>query len=102
MTKKQEPLYAYAVRKTDGSLAILQSNDNKFGIEDNYRIPVSLDKRNIEAHGRILVGGSLESQLVDVSPLVESGIISPDSLIKLDEYNSKTQMIWAVNLPSKF
>ncbi len=97
--KTRRSLYAYAVRKSDGSLSIVHSYSDKFRV---YKIPVSSEARSIQAHGSLLVGSSLENQLVDIAPLVESGVLSSDSLINIDLDEFRSQIIRTVNMPSKF
>ncbi len=81
---ERNPLYAYAVRE-DGALLILHETQGSKLIESkSYRIPVSTSKEKITEYGNLSTQNVLESTLVNITPLLEGGVLSSDSIVNLD------------------
>jgi len=83
MTERQ-PLFAYAMRGKDGALRILHSLDEDSKLNRHYRIPVSASREPIERYGNFVTGQELEHEVMDISPLLEVNVISPDRVMNLD------------------
>ena len=82
MTSK--PLYAYATKNEDGTLVITHELDEESKFENHYRIPVSASKETIAKRGTHLTQGELEHTLVDISPLIEAGVVPKENVLDLD------------------
>ncbi|HLD79744.1 MAG TPA: hypothetical protein VJA18_04235 [Candidatus Nanoarchaeia archaeon] len=82
-------LYAYATRADDGTLRILHTNDVyksesvSLTSRGRYRIPVCGDKETIERYGNFFPRENTDHELVDVRPLLESNVLSKDSLLDI-------------------
>ena len=79
---ERTPLYAFSTaRDLDDSFVIFHEGSS----EEQYKIPVSIDRKKIAKYAERFVPEDVLSTLVDLEPLVFSGILPKNKIMSLDE-----------------
>lgn len=91
---ERTPIYAYAMRREDGTLVVLNEYEGKrestIGRIINIgkaMIPVSTSRESIERYGNYLAVIPTAHEILDIQPLLESRVIPKDSVDDIDRSN---------------